>query len=360
MFKIFYTTHMSVSARQLQARFIKMRTKRGRSSRTLAAVVTAALVFVMATATVVMAAVGSDGLEYWTHNEAYLIAGISGKTTTDLSTAPDWVKEISTDGVITVTVNRINIRNTYGYVEHTLSAQAAGNRGSRDFLLTGGRSLFTATEENSGFLPGDPYQNPDIPCMIVDFDYTGDGDRKAVDENHIYVCFAVGSSKIMSFIGDYEQEFPDVPHSYIDPATVSYNGDFNEVERQYDGWSGFQGKFTYYDKDFHNTAAEGISFEITGADVNGVRAKVNIDNPKAKSWLMTARPARLVLKESSTGLSYKTSELNHTEVALAEQPFSPFVFKKGETYVVDFVVFGESGDGGMPVIYRRREYVTIK
>ena len=67
MFRIFYTTHMSSNARQLQARFTKMRSKSGRVSKIMAAVIAIAIIMVMATATVVIAVVDTDTSQDWSY-----------------------------------------------------------------------------------------------------------------------------------------------------------------------------------------------------------------------------------------------------------------------------------------------------
>lgn len=61
MFRIFYTTQMSSNARQLQARFTKMRSKSGRVSKIMAAVMAIMLMSAMFCATIAFAAI--DGLE---------------------------------------------------------------------------------------------------------------------------------------------------------------------------------------------------------------------------------------------------------------------------------------------------------
>ncbi len=61
MFKIFYTTHMSASARQLQARFIKMRAGTGAFSRRTAAAAAMALTAAAMFATIAFASI--DGLD---------------------------------------------------------------------------------------------------------------------------------------------------------------------------------------------------------------------------------------------------------------------------------------------------------
>ena len=63
MFKIFYTTQMSSNARQLQARFTKMRSKSGRLSKLMAAFILIMIVAILTCATIVIAAVDTNGID---------------------------------------------------------------------------------------------------------------------------------------------------------------------------------------------------------------------------------------------------------------------------------------------------------
>ena len=62
MFKNFYTTQMSGRHKQLQTRFVKMRSKSGRFSKIMAAVMTMVLILAMTCATIVMAAIDNEGV----------------------------------------------------------------------------------------------------------------------------------------------------------------------------------------------------------------------------------------------------------------------------------------------------------
>ena len=61
MFENLYTTKMSANKKALQSRFSKIRSKSGRFSKMMALVMSIAIAVTMLCATVVMAAVGSDG-----------------------------------------------------------------------------------------------------------------------------------------------------------------------------------------------------------------------------------------------------------------------------------------------------------
>lgn len=65
MLEHLHTTKMSANKKTLQNRFTKIRRKSGRISKITAAVMSCAVAVTMLGVTIVMAAVGSDGLEHW-------------------------------------------------------------------------------------------------------------------------------------------------------------------------------------------------------------------------------------------------------------------------------------------------------
>ena len=77
MFKKFYTTQMSGSAKMLQKRFTEIRRRRGRAARLAAAVMSAVMAVSILAATAVMAAIGADGMEHWDKDEIYLTGDMS-------------------------------------------------------------------------------------------------------------------------------------------------------------------------------------------------------------------------------------------------------------------------------------------
>lgn len=66
MLENLYTTKMSANKKTLQNRFTKIRRKSGRISKIMAAVMSCAIAVTMLGGAIVMAAVGSDGLEHFT------------------------------------------------------------------------------------------------------------------------------------------------------------------------------------------------------------------------------------------------------------------------------------------------------
>lgn len=76
MFKGFYTTQMSASHKQLQTRFVKMRSGSGRFSKLMAAVMSVILIFVMSCVTIVMAAVDNKPKNFYVNGKDYDISPI--------------------------------------------------------------------------------------------------------------------------------------------------------------------------------------------------------------------------------------------------------------------------------------------
>lgn len=73
MFNKFYTTQMSANHKQLQTRFVKMRSKSGRFSKIMAAVMTIVLVLTLACVTIVVAAVDNEPKNFFINDKGYAI-----------------------------------------------------------------------------------------------------------------------------------------------------------------------------------------------------------------------------------------------------------------------------------------------
>ena len=84
---------MSANKKTLQNRFTKIRSKSGRISKIMAAVMSCAIAVTMLGGAVVMAAVGSDGLEHWDKNEIYFLGSMSFTANTSGKNVPYWVNE---------------------------------------------------------------------------------------------------------------------------------------------------------------------------------------------------------------------------------------------------------------------------
>ena len=141
MLENLYTTKMSANKKTLQNRFTKIRSKSGRISKIMAAVMSCAIAVTMLGATIVMAAVGSDGLEHWDKNEIYFLGSMSFTANTLEQNIPDWVNEdvVGDDGNISVTIRNHQMRSkTRGYVSvYTIAELSGGNGMAKLFSING-------------------------------------------------------------------------------------------------------------------------------------------------------------------------------------------------------------------------------
>lgn len=141
MLENLYTTKMSANKKTLQNRFTKIRSKSGRISKIMAAVMSCAIAVTMLGATIVMAAVGSDGLEHWDKNEIYILGSMSFTANTLEQNIPDWVNEdvVGDDGNISVTIRNHQMRSkTRGYVSvYTIAELSGGNGMAKLFSING-------------------------------------------------------------------------------------------------------------------------------------------------------------------------------------------------------------------------------
>ena len=132
---------MSANKKTLQNRFTKIRSKSGRISKIMAAVMSCAIAVTMLGATIVMAAVGSDGLEHWDKNEIYILGSMSFTANTLEQNIPDWVNEdvVGDDGNISVTIRNHQMRSkTRGYVSvYTIAELSGGNGMAKLFSING-------------------------------------------------------------------------------------------------------------------------------------------------------------------------------------------------------------------------------
>ena len=156
MLENLYTTKMSANKKTLQNRFTKIRSKSGRISKIMAAVMSCAIAVTMLGATIVMAAVGSDGLEHWDKNEIYFLGSMNFTANTSGKNVPYWVNEDVTgkDGNISVTIRNYQMRRkTRGYVSvYTIAELSGGNGTTKLFSINGAGINRAAAYDGNGAL----------------------------------------------------------------------------------------------------------------------------------------------------------------------------------------------------------------
>ena len=152
MLENLYTTKMSANKKTLQNRFTKIRRKSGRISKIMAAVMSCAVAITMLGATIVMAAVGSDGLEHWDKNEIYFLGSMNFTANTSGKNVPYWVNEDVTgkDGNISVTIMNYQMRRKVsGYVSLYTIAELSGTKGKTRLISINGANINRAASFDS-------------------------------------------------------------------------------------------------------------------------------------------------------------------------------------------------------------------
>lgn len=175
MLENLYTTKMSANKKTLQNRFTKIRSKNGRLSKIMALVMSVAIAVTMLCATVVMAAFGSDGLEYWDKNEVYILGSMRLSVDADIENAPQWIKDISSDGKLTLMINKTDMRDTSGLVTHSNTATVNGNKGKETLTRIGTSSYYNVVKYDTEY---------DWDVMLFTYNITDNGN---IDTDNIYV-----------------------------------------------------------------------------------------------------------------------------------------------------------------------------
>lgn len=154
MLENLYTTKMSANKKAMQSRFSKIRSKSGRLSKMMALVMSIAIAVTMLCATVVMAAVGNDGLEYWDKNEIYFLGSMDFDVYAAGENIPSWVTEdvTSRNENISVSIKNYQMREavTGNVALHTV-LELSGSKGvTKLYSVTGGRINSAAQKDDNG------------------------------------------------------------------------------------------------------------------------------------------------------------------------------------------------------------------
>ena len=117
----------------------------------MAAVMSCAVAAAMLGATIVMAAVGSDGLEHFTKNEIYFLGSMSFTANTVGKNVPDWVNDVAEDdGNISVTIRNYQMRHMIeGYISLFTTIELSGANGTTRLVSVSGGKINTAAAVDS-------------------------------------------------------------------------------------------------------------------------------------------------------------------------------------------------------------------
>lgn len=339
MLENLYTTKMSANKKTLQNRFMKIRSKSGRISKIMAAVMSCAIAVTMLGATIVMAAVGSDGLEHWDKNEVYILGSMRLSVNADIENAPQWIKNVSSDGKLTLMINKTDMRDTSGLVTHTNTATISGDKGKETLTRTGTSGYYNTDTEY------------DRAVMLCTYNITDNGN---IDTDNIYVRFTTETDNLAMYIGlDYKVFQKDIGfESFSKGYNVQFIGDYENAEKVYNDGI-YVNYFTYFENKYDNRNVENIDISIVQANNDFITVKPNVNIEKAsKLQIYTCEPQQIY--HSGAIKPYNLSEVNGTEIKVPNI-HSPQKYESGQTYAVLFVITDEYDN----VIYRQQEYVNI-
>ena len=344
MLENIYTTKMSADKKSLQKRFSKIRSKSWRISRLMAIFMSVAVLITVTCATIVMAAVGTDGLEYWDKNEVYILGSMKLSVDVDIEKAPQWIKDISSNGKLTLMINKIDTRATSGLVTHSNSAKISGDIGSEILTRSGTSSYYNTDVVKSG-------KEYDWAVMLFSYDTTAKGD---IDTNNIYAYFTTNYDELSRYIGvDYDVFKKEIGFEKFSKGyDIEFIGDYEEAERTYNNGI-YINYFTYFENKYNNRNVENVDINIIKADNNYITVKPKIDIEKAsKLQLYICEPDQIY--RSGTIKPYNLSEVNGKEIKIANMHLSK-KYDSGKTYAVLSVITDDYDN----VLYRQQDYITI-
>ena len=389
MFENLYTTKMSANKKTLQNRFTKIRRGSGRISKIMAAVMSIAIAVTMLGATIVMAAVGSDGLEHFTKNEIYYKDGVKFSVNVSGKNVPAWVYEdvAGEDGKINVTVNRYQTRDLKGNVNNDHLVELFGEKGK---IKLASQSSSMAYKHYDGAVIPDHLRQ--YPCYseinFIEFNNVGYApeskvitaltDKKESKYRRIEVYFAFNDKKEMQTvflnfgIADKNDNPENMSFDGLQPVDgLTYIGNFLE-DYTNDVWNDDTANyyFTMYEDNYQNKKADGIDFNIGKAAAEGIVLNSSVTLPQAEHIVIYVydknnRNVAIVIEKDKntqteqfvlTPKKMLIYDLSFEQELKYEEDIPENQFVSGEKYRVCCVVL----DKDRNVIYRWQEYVTVQ
>lgn len=389
MLENLYTTKMSANKKTLQNRFTKIRRKSGRISKIMAAVMSCAVAITMLGVTIVMAAVGSDGLEHWDKNEIYYKDGVKFSVNVSGKNVPAWVYEdvAGEDGKINVTVNRYQTRDLKGNVNNDHLVELLGEKGK---IKLASQSSSMAYKHYDGAVIPDYLRQ--YPCYseinFIEFNNVGYApeskvitaltDKKESKYRRIEVYFAFNDKKEMQTvflnlgIADKNDNPENMSFDGLQPVDgLTYIGNFLE-DYTNDVWNDDTANyyFTMYEDNYQNKKADGIDFNIGKAAAEGIVLNSSVTLPQAEHIVIYVydknnRNVSIVIEKDKntqteqfvlTPKKMLIYDLSFEQELKYEEDIPENQFVSGEKYRVCCVVL----DKDRNVIYRWHEYVTIQ
>ena len=385
MFENLYTTKMSANKKTLQNRFTKIRRGSGRISKIMAAVMSIAIAVTMLGATIVMAAVGSDGLEHWNKNEIYFLGSMNFTANTSGKNVPYWVNEDVTgkDGNISVTITNYQMRRKVsGYVSLYTIAELSGAKGKTKLISINGHNINrTAAYDSSGnLINGGVTSSLNYPYAssyrLIEAAETGglleyakpfveNGmlDRESGKRKCVGVEFGIDEQKNIRAV-----RLKLCLTNEDNPYDIQRNDDFDAIDASTDSLNiietigdkaedffncGNSMYFTDFERDYKNieNSAVKISVEKAVPEEIIIDTDINLENVGSVEIRVLNKENNSVAAQSGT-MTTSRHTITKKYTPDDEKP----TFNPGEKYRVCVGVIDKNNN----LIYRWQEYVTIK
>ncbi len=380
MFERFYTTKMSTSGKELRFRFERIRRGKGRSSRFAGVIMAAVMTAVLACGTVVMAAVGADGFEYWDTNEVYFLDGTSVSMSVAGQNVPEWVYEdITDDGNINVALKRYQVRGTDGWVQPMNLIEIGGNKGKATLASSGdnrGRSLTDPFDPKSELIRDNAMW---LKYRFIEFS----GEEWRYFREKLYGSFISPVSgkhrgadltfvisddwriekAILEFTVKDECDNETVACSSCIELPYSSFADFgfeNSIRDNYIMTSNFI--FMQYESQYKNLDVDGVKISVASASQDGIEVNIKNELPDI------AQKNIEIYNEHGSFVSVETDDNDKLSGTFTvkpeqfpeaqnewEQESQTGKFLSGHTYKVIAALINSENK----VVYRWQDYVTI-
>ena len=387
MFERLYTTKMSADKKSLQKRFSKIRSKSGRISRLMAIFMSVAVLITITCATIVMAVVGTDGLEYWDKNEVFLLDGIKTTISLEGRNVPQWIYEDVTDTKsVDVTMRRYEYRQTDGWLIPMNLIEFSGNKGKVVLASNSvgkGRPSQQDIDTNKHHSAEYLYLQADkmtLSYSFIEYYQQGLSQQRTLFENFISPKSDKFRGAKVSVIINEDWEIdsilihPVVNDEYDNPVAESDKYDFFELPFEYFTEIGTFEKntkeayiklwdytFSNYEKNYKNRNVDGIKINVDNASTekitmniacdykNITRCEIDVFNQYTNFVSLTRSPKDLFGKIDISPRKEKPS------IFVYERENNEANFNSGETYRVTVRLC----DDANRIVYRWQEYVTI-
>lgn len=346
MLENLYTTKMSANKKALQSRFSKIRSKSGRLSKMMALVMSVTIAVTMLCATVVMAAVGNDGLEYRSKNEIYFLAGLKTNISAPLDNMPQWLKDISSNGKIGVFLSRTDTKGIHGNVVHGFMLNIAGDKNEADFVMGSASFNHYSPVNSMKFYRKDKLQDEARVLLILNSD-------EEYNTSLLSIFFTTKDSDEDKYF--HSSRFKESFIS-VDESQFEFVGDFEKIQKEFKCQISTEDNFTYYEKSYNNRKADGIDINISQINQDAIILDIKTASAEFDYVKISVKKQEDIL----TDQGYFLAELKeYNNFVLKPDMFYMEDFESGGKYTVDVIALKTVSDDQRTVVFRQRNSITI-